>query len=202
MWPRALIGLLYTTAIGFSQVPAGPPFDSDMHPNPIVTFVGHTDFIPTTYNVATEDAGIDLLGLSSNEGTRESIEIAAGHVDEVNILGRNRETLFYPVVRQHFQVHDDKSLTLYSFRNPKPDIPDPILISALNQHAFAPEDDPEKNRFGPIAQPSQLDVRGAAALLFDNEGELTLFWQDSNASHVVDSTIELQALLRLVEDLL
>ncbi len=190
------------TAIGFSQVPAGPPFDSDTHPNPIVTFVESADFTLTTYEVAVEDAGIEILGLSSSEGTRESIEIAAGSVDEVRILGRDTETLFYPVVRQHFQLHDGTAITLYSFRNPKPDIPDRFLMSALNQHAFAREDDPEKSRFGPSARPEQLDVLGAPALLFDNDGKLTLFWQDSKASHVVDSTIEPGALLRLAEDLL
>ncbi len=196
------ICLLFITAFGFSQVPAGPPFDSATHPNPIVTFAENADFMPTTYEVAVEDAGIEILGLSSNEGTRESIEIAAGRVDEVKILGRDRETLFYPVVRQHFQLHDGGVLTLYSFRNPKPDIPDRFLVSTLNQHAFAREDDPEKNRFGASARPAQLAVLGAPALLFDNEGKLTLFWQDSNVSHVVDSTIERGALLRLVEDLL
>lgn len=188
--------------VGFSQVPAGPPFDSDIHPNPIVTFVQKAEFMPTTYEAAVEDAGIELLGLSSNEGSRESLEITSGRVDEVKILRRDTETLFYPVVRQHFQLHDGETLTLYSFRNPKPDIPARFLISALNQHAFAPEDDPEKSRFGDSARPEELAILGSPALLFDNEGELTLFWQDSNASHVVDSTIEIGALLRLVEDLL
>ena len=158
--------------------------------------------MPSVYEAAVEDAGIELLGLSSDEGSRESLEITSGRVDEVKILGRDTETLFYPVVRQHFQLHDGEALTLYSFRNPKPDIPARFLISALNQHAFAPEDDPEKSRFGASARPEELGILGSPALLFDNEGELTLFWQDSNASHVVDSTIAIGTLLRLVEDLL
>ena len=189
-------------SVGFSQVPAGSPYDSDIHPNPIVTFVEKADFMAPTYEAAVKDAGIELLGLSSNEGSRESLEITAGRVDEVKILGRDTETLFYPVARQHFRLHDGAAITLYSFRNPKPDIPDRFLISALNQHAFAPEDDPEKSRFGPSARPEELDILGSPALLFDNDGELTLFWQDSNASHVVDSTIEIGTLLRLIEDLL
>ncbi len=202
MFRRAIVVWLSLLATGFSQVPAGPPYDPNSHPNPIVTFVKSADFVAATYAEAVEDAGIDMLGLSSNEGTRERIETTPGRVDEVRILGRDTETLFYPVVRQRFMLHDGETLTLYSFRNPIPDIPDRLLVSTLNQHAFAPEDDPEKSRFGYSARPEELTVGPAPALLFDNDGELTLFWQDGNTAHVVDSTIGVEALLRLVEDLL
>ena len=102
--------------------------------------------------------------------------------DEVTILGRDREDLFYPVVRQHSSCMTAVSSPSIRSETPKPDIPDRFLVSTLNQHAFAREDDPEKSRFGASARPAQLAVLGAPALLFDNEGKLTLFWQDSRVS--------------------
>ena len=194
--------LLAMGPVGSAQVPAGPPFDPDIHPNPIVTFVRSSDFAPTTCDEAADNAGIEIVGLSSGTATRESIEITEGSVDEVKILGRDIETLFFPVVRQRFELKAGGTLTLYSFRDPSPDIADRFLISVLNQHAFASEDDPEKARFGGVAAPEQLGVLGVPALLFNNDGELTLFWQDRNTSYVADSTIDPDALLRLVEDLL
>ncbi len=91
--------------VGFAQVPAGPPFDPDIHPNPIVTFVRSSDFASTTYDEAADNAGIEIVGLSSGTATRESIEITEGSVDEVKILGRDIETLFFPVVRQRFELN-------------------------------------------------------------------------------------------------
>ena len=123
-------------------------------------------------------------------------------MDEVKILGRDTEVLFYPVVRQTFRLKEGGSFILYSFRDPKPDIPSSIVASILIQHAFTKTKKPEEGRFGLSPPPEQLEIRGSRALLFDNEGVLTLFWQDQQASHVVVSEIDRQTLFRLVEDLL
>ena len=54
---------------GFAQVPAGHPYQAEKHPNPILTFVGNDDFESTIYEEARESGGVELLGLSADEGT-------------------------------------------------------------------------------------------------------------------------------------
>ena len=202
MLHKILVCMVFGTTLGLAQVPAGPPYDPEVHPNPIVTFSINTDFMPTSFADALDAAGIELLGLSSAEGSRQDTAITPGSVSKVKILGRDVETLFYPVVRQRFELTDGSALTLYSFRNPKPDIPSQYLASVLNEHAFRPEDKPEESRFGGSSRPEQLEFLGSLALLFDNDGELTLFWQNEVASHVADARIDPDRLFRLLEDLL
>ena len=76
----AMIHVLRFIALGaliavpaFGQVPPGFPYDAAKHSNPIVTYVDKTDFRPSNYNDAVDAADIELLGLSSEEGQRESI---------------------------------------------------------------------------------------------------------------------------------
>ena len=89
-----------------------------------------------------------------------------------------------------FLLIEGESFILYSFKDPKPDIPSGIVASVLDRHAFTKAKKPEEGRFGLSSPPEQLGIRGSAALLFDNDGELTLFWQDQRASHVATSTVE------------
>ena len=72
-----LIATLTATA-GLAQVPPGSAYDPATHPNPILTYVTSSDFKPSTYAEAQEEADIELLGLSGSEGKRTSIELAAG----------------------------------------------------------------------------------------------------------------------------
>ena len=191
---------------GFTQIPAGPPYQPGTHSNPIVSFATADDFKPSTYDEARNQADLDLLGLSASEGTRESISITESYVDEIKILGSDVDVLFYPVVRQTFRLVDGDEFLLYSFKDPRPTgIPSSILASVLNEHAFRPDRKPEESRFGPGERPEQLEIRGSAALLFDdseNGGNLTLFWQDEIASHVAVAKVSRQRMFRIVEDLL
>jgi hypothetical protein len=207
---RVIIALLALFAVqpgilGASQVPAGPPYQAGTHPNPIVTFVTDEDFVPSTYDQAREKADVDLMGLSSSEGTRESVSITDSFVEEIKILRSDTDVLFYPVIRQTFRLVDGETLVLYSFRDPSPTgIRRDLLEEVLNQHAFTVTDKPEEDRFGD-SPPEQLQIRGSAALLFDHtesSGELTLFWQDERASHVATASVSRERLFRIVADLL
>jgi hypothetical protein len=202
MLHKILICVLAMSGTALAQVPAGPPYDAEVHPNPVVTFVTDNDFHPTTFANAIEESGVELLGLSSDAGSRESIEITDSGVIVMEILRRKVEALVYPVVRQRFQLTGGGTLTLYSFRPPTTDIPEAIVEAALNEYAFRSNEDPRTSRFGSSALPEQLEVWGAAALLFENNQVLTLLWQDRSTSYVVDSEIERTRLLRLIDDLL
>jgi hypothetical protein len=202
---------------GLAQVPAGPPYQAGIHTNPIVSFVDKDDYRSTSYDQAAEEADLDLLGLSAAEGTRESIHISESFVEEVKLLGRNTDVLFFPVVRQTFRLIDGMTFVLYSFKDPRPTgIDSQILAAVLNEHAFRPNDKPEESRFGTAVGPERLEIRGSEALLFDetgedaeniqndaaeDEGELTLFWQDERASHVAVVGMSRQRLYRVVGDL-
>jgi hypothetical protein len=191
---------------GYSQVPAGRPYQPGLHPNPIVTFTTDDAFGSVGYEAARESAGIELLGLSAGTGVREDVAIAESDVQEVELMGRKTDVLFFPTVRQRFRLEDGSLLTLYSFRNPRPgEVPEEILADVLNQHAFRPEDDPAKARFGPHAGPEELAIRGQAALLFESDPDtpVTLFWQQDGISHVATSpTLEPEDLFDVVEDFL
>ncbi len=184
------------------QVPAGDPFEAKKHPNPIVTFVESKHFKPTDYNTARDRADIELLGLSRDEGHRESVEITPSDARKFKVLGRKTEVLFFPVVKQNFRLADEGLLVLYSFKDPRPDIPSEYRVSILNEHAFVEHKKPKDGRFGLSNPPERLGIRGSAALLFDNDGELTLFWQDRGVSHVASGSMSREMLFWLVEDLL
>ena len=115
---RAVLSVLLVAGGGFAQVPAGEPYNPEKHPNPILTFVERDDFKPTTYDEARVTADIELLGISADEGSRKDLDMASGAVDEIKILGRNTEVLFYPVVRQSFLLIEGESFILYSFKDP------------------------------------------------------------------------------------
>ncbi len=185
-----------------AQVPAGDPFEAKKHPNPIVTFVESKHFKPTDYNTARDRADIELLGLSRDEGHRESVEITRSDARKLKILGRKTEVLFFPVVKQNFRLADEGLLVLYSFKDPRPDIPSEYRVSILNEHAFREHKKPKDGRFGLSTPPERLGIRGSAALLFDNDGELTLFWQDRGVSHAASGSMSREMLFWLVEDLL
>ncbi len=202
----AAVGLAVPGTDARAQVPAGFPYTPGVHPNPIVTFATDTDFRTVLYEAAREEAGIELLGLSSRVGTREDVAVTTGEVRDVEILDRTTEVLFFPAVRQRFRLTDDRVVILYSFRDPRPgEIPDDVLVDVLNGHAFRPDRNPEDARFGPHPGPEDLDVRGVAALMFDSGDRtpLTVFWQENGVSHVATSdTLGREELFLVIEDLL
>jgi len=198
---RALaVGLLPLT--GFAQIPAGQAYDPERHPNPIVTFVEAEDFQPASYDEARRFAGIELMGLSAAEGVREEIAVAPGRAMELRVLGRRTETLSFPVVRQTFGLTRGGVLRLYSFRNPRTDLPSDAAEEMLDQDALTEPRNPGEGRFGPSPRPDSLSIRGKPALLFGNAGERSLFWQEDRVSHVAVADIEPEDLFRIVEDLL
>src|SRR3989442_341808 len=56
-------------------------------------------------------------------------------------------------------------------------------------------------RFGGTA-PEQLEIRGARGLLFDKEGQITIYWQEEGVGHVAMASLARQELFRVVDDLL
>src|SRR3989442_8776473 len=126
---RALTFLLFMLpampATAFAQTPPpGVPYDASKHPNPIITFVEMKDFKPAAADQAKKDTGIELLGISKDEGQRESVEFADGRfVKNLPILTIRTDVTFYPVVRQKFKLSEGANLVLYSFRFPKVALP-------------------------------------------------------------------------------
>jgi hypothetical protein len=203
MWLRlAAIAIPLFPLAGGAQVPPGHRFDPGLHPNPIVTFVENADFRPVSYDEAREDSGIELLGLSGLDASLDAIAIAAGRTLEVRVIGRRTEVLAFPVVRQVFRFAGGGTLTLYSFRDPRTDLPSSDAEAMLNAEALTPPRRPGEGRFGPAGLPDSLSVRGRPGLLFESPTHRSLFWQEDGAGHVAVSDMDTDELFRVVDDLL
>ena len=197
-----LFAFLFSSLAAAQTPPPGAPFDSSKHPNPIVTFVEEKDFKPAAYDKAKADAGIELLGLSQDEGKRGSVELAEGRfVKNMSILNFRTDVTFYPVVRQKFKLANGSDLVLYSFRFPKVALPRDYARMILNEAAVEKKKKPNEMRFGGTA-PEQLEIRGARGLLFDKEGQITIYWQEEGVGHVAMASLARQELFRVVDDLL
>ena len=197
-----LFALLFSSVAAAQTPPPGVPFDASKHPNPIVTFVEEKDFKPVTYDKAKADAGIELLGLSQDEGKRGSVELADGRLAKnMSILNFRTDVTFYPVVRQKFRLANGSDLILYSFRFPKVTLPREYARKILNEAAIEKKKKPSEMRFGGTA-PEQLDIRGARGLLFDKDGQITVYWQEEGVGHVAMASLARQELFRVVDDLL
>jgi hypothetical protein len=193
---------LLLPALAPAQVPPGDPYDPARHPNPILTYVVNASFSMSSYAEANEDAGIDLLGLSQSEGTRESIEMARGGIRRTRIGPINPEVTYYPVVRQTFKLTDGGQFVLHSFKFPRLGIPANDARILLNQAAVEKKRDPREMRFGGNDAPEELDIRGQEALLFEKEGLITVYWVESGVGHTATARIPRRDLFRLIEDLL
>ena len=188
----------------FAQVPPpGNPYDSSRHPNPIITFVEKKDFSSSDYEQAQKAAGIELLGLSQSEGKRESVEIAGGKfVKNMPILGGFRtDVTFYPVVRQKFKLAGGSDLVLESFKFPKVALPRDFAAFVLTEATTQTKKKPSEMRFGGNA-PEQLDIRGTDGLLFEKDGQITVYWQDDGVGHTATASLPRTELFRVIEDLL
>lgn len=204
MFRFATFLLLVMAAVpGLAQTPPpGAPFDSVRHPNAIVTFVENKEFRTVTSEEARKDSGIDLLGLSQSEGKRESLEMADGrYVKSMAILGIRTEVTFYPVVRQKFKLADDSTFVLHSFRFPKVALPRDFGKFVLNEAATERKKKPSEMRFGG-AGPEQLEVRGIPGLLFEKDGQITIYWVEEGVAHTATASLSRQELFRVIEDLL
>src|SRR5262245_14559270 len=72
----AFLSLLFFASTAFAQVPPGFPYDAAKHPNPVFTYVTNQDFKPVTFAEAQKLTGLELLGLSQQEGRQDSVEVA------------------------------------------------------------------------------------------------------------------------------
>lgn len=198
----AVLGMSLFPLGGLAQVPPGPPYDPDSHPNPIVTFVESEDFRDATWDSARESSGLELLGLSGDLVTGEEIALAPGGTLEVRVLGRRTQVFGFPVVRQTFHLTGGGDLVLYSFRNPRTDLPSEDEAAMLDTEALTPPDGNDPGRFGATPLPEDTSVRGRPALLFAGGEIHCLFWQEGRVSHVAVTDLELEELFFFVEDLL
>ncbi|HLH29969.1 MAG TPA: DUF4367 domain-containing protein [Terriglobia bacterium] len=198
-----LLALMAATTAVAQTPPPGPPFDPAKHPNPIVTFVETKDFKSLASGQAKAEAGIDLLGLSQDEGKRESLEIAEGHfVKNMSIVGFRTDVTFYPVVQQKFKLTDSGAeIVMYSFRFPKVPLPPNFTNIVLNEAAVEKRKKPAEMRFGG-EKPETFGIRGAGALLFEKDGQTTVYWQEDGVGHTVTSNLPRKELFNIIEDLL
>jgi Domain of unknown function (DUF4367) len=193
-----------SSSLVFAQTPPpGVPFDASKHPNPIITFVETKDFKPVSSDQVKKESGIELLGLSQDEGKIQSIEIADGRfVKNMSILGGRTDVTFYPVVRQKFHLSEGGEFVLYSFRFPKVALPPDFARIVLNEAAVEKKKKPSEMRFGG-AKPETLEIRGAKALLFESEGnQITVYWQEDGIGHTATATMPRNNLFEVIEDLL
>lgn len=198
----AVLGMSLLPLRSLAQVPPGPPYDPESHPNPIVTFVETEDFRDSTWDGARESAGLELLGLSGDLITGEEIALAPGGALEVRILGRRTQVFSFPVVRQTFHLTGGGNLLLYSFRNPRTDLPSEDAETMLDTEALTPPVGNDSGRFGATPLPEDTKVRGHPALLFAGGETHSIFWQEGSVSHVAVTDLDLEDLFFVVEDLL
>src|SRR5262249_23994280 len=187
----------------FAQTPPpGPPFDPAKHPNPIVTFAETKDFKPIALDQVKKESGIDLLGISKDEGARESLEIADGRfVKNMSIIGFRTDVTFYATVLQKFKLTSGGNFVMYSFRFPKVALPPEFTRIVLNEAAMERKKKPSEMRFGGT-KPEILEIRGARGLLFESDDKTTIYWQEQGVGHTITSSIPRKELFQVIEDLL
>jgi hypothetical protein len=198
-----LMALLVPAVANAQTPPPGDPYNPAKHPNPIITYVESKDFKPSDYQKAEKDAGIEILGLSQSEGKRESVETADGKfVKSMPILaGVRSDVTFYSVVRQKFKLAGGSDLTVCSFRFPKVALPANFGKVVLNEAATEKKKKPSEMRFGG-ATSEMLEIRGTEGLLFEKDGQNTVYWEENGVGHTATASLSLKELLRVVEDLL
>ncbi len=198
-----ILAMSLAPMLAFAQTPPpGVPYDASKHPDPIVTFVEEKDFKAVPYEQAKKEAGIELLGLSQDEGRRNSVELADGRfAKNMSLAGFRTDVTFYPVVRQKFKLAGGSELMLCSFRFPKVILPREYVRLILTEAAIEKKKKPSEMRFGGSA-PETLEIRGAPGLLFEKDGQITVYWQEEGAGHTATASMPRKELFRLLEDLL
>jgi hypothetical protein len=198
-----LLVFLNSVALLAQVPPPGPPYDSARHPNPIVTFAENKDFRPSDYDQAKKASGMEIVGLSQEEGKRESVEIADGKfVKNMPIIGGLRtDVTFYTVVRQKFKLTGGSDLIVHSFKFPRVVLPREFKDFVLHEAATQKKKKPAEMRFGGLG-PEELEIRGTAGLLFEKDGQITVYWQEGGVGHTATGSLPRRELFRVIEDLL
>jgi hypothetical protein len=208
MCTMRLIAVLVLLALCFLSAaaqtpPPGNPYDAARYPNPIITFVEEKDFKDAEYSAVQKDAGIEILGLSQDEGKREALAIAPGKfVKNMPIYANIRsDVTFYPVIRQTFKLTEGADLILHSFKFPRVSLPPDFSKAVLNEAATEKKKKPSEMRFGGLG-PEVLEIRGTEGLLFEKDGKTIIYWQEAGVGHTATSTLPRRELFRVIEDLL
>jgi hypothetical protein len=192
--------ILMATGLVFAQVPAGVPFESGKHPNPIVTWVSEKDFKTASFLEAAERVGLEVMGLSRDQAQRTSVEIAipANARQRLRMVNEQFEVTFYPVMRQNYTLKSGKSFQLYTFRFPR------ALTSAdvLNQAAFGRPPRGTVPRFGSLPLPDRIEIRGVPGLYFDEDKRRTVYWFELGAGYSVTTEADKDELFEVLDDLL
>ena len=92
-------------------------------------------------------------------------------------------------------------LLLQSFRFPKVALPKDFAAFVLHEATTQTKKKPSEMRFGGTA-PEQLDVRGTEGLLFEKDGQITVYWQEDGVGHTATASLPRKELFRVIEDLL
>ena len=183
-----------------AQVPAGVPYDSRKHPNPIVTWVEQKDFVKASYAEAAARVGVELMSLSKEHAERTSVEIAIppSEPQKIRSYGEEYEATFYPVMRQTYKLKSGNTFLLYTFRFPR------ALTSAdfLNFTAFGRPARGVTPRFGSSLVPDRIDIRGVPGLYFDNGRQRTIYWFEMDGGHSVTTNATKEELFEVLNDLL
>jgi len=204
-----LLALLATTTVAAQNremmqmlqiVPPGPPYDPDKHINPVITYVLAKDFKPSSYKEAQEAADVQLLGVSKDIASTDRIDVALTTPDTAKDLKIDVRGTFYPVVRQILKSSEGHEVVLCSFKPPKVQ----EVGSRLTLPFPIPGRDSKdaKKRFGPIPPPEQMEIRGRFGLIFENDGKITIAWQEEGIVHTATTTASRKELFRVVDDLL
>jgi hypothetical protein len=185
-----------------SEVPLGANYDPEKHVNPVITYVEAKDFKPSTYNDARMAAGIALMGLSKETGSLEKVDLADLAGKTPKDLPVRIEANFYPVVRQTFKLKEGGDFILHSFKPPRIQRPNQPMSESGMGFPFPRRRDPKDKRFGPASLPEELEVRGRPGLIFDQDGTLTVAWQEEGVYYTATAKLSRKDLFRVLDDLL
>ncbi len=183
------------------EAPPGPSYDPGKHVNPFITFVQTADFKASNYKQAQDVANLQLLGISKETGSLETIALAQPPVDASKELKLNVKANFYPVVRQILKIAGGGEVALYSFKTPK--IQDNsfgrLQVGGMPSRGRI---NPRQKRFGNVPLPEELEVRGNHGFLFEDGKILTVAWQEEGITYTATSTLSRKALFEVIDDLL
>ena len=119
----------------------------------------------------------------------------------MQILGVRTDVTLYAVVRQTFRLTEGGEFIVYSFKFPKVALPRDFTEIVLNEAAVEKKKKPSQMRFGG-SKPETLEIRGLPALLFEEEGAVTVYWQERGVGHTATARLSRSELFQLIEDLL
>ena len=185
------------------EVPPGPSFDPAKHPNPFITFVQIKDFKASTDREAQDTANVQLMGISKETGSLESIAVAQPPLDATKELKLDVRATFYPVVRQIFKIAAGGEVHLYSFKPPRVEQGfNRFSIGGMPTNRGNRTLDPKRKRFGSVELPEDMEVRGRPGLFFEDNGTLTVVWQEEGVIYAATSKLSKKTLFNVIDDLL